>query len=161
MLQKNVTPQEVASLFDYHPETGDITWKDAIYVRRDRRGKPVGYKYPYSYIVVRIQGRNYPAHHVAWCLHYGDWAPSQIRHLDGDKHNNRISNLDLMVETQSTPARLLREAEWHRNRAEQLTARAAELSAKAAASQAARDAIDATPGGDHYPPAGAADAPRW
>lgn len=41
----------------------------------------------------RIFGQAHYAHRVAWALHHGGWPTDEIDHQDGDRANNRISNL--------------------------------------------------------------------
>ena len=43
----------------------------------------------------RIFGVCHYAHRVAWALHFEDWPPIDIDHEDGDRSNNRITNLRL------------------------------------------------------------------
>lgn len=40
-----------------------------------------------------INGRTYLAHRVIWALYCGFWPEAGIDHIDGDRLNNRISNL--------------------------------------------------------------------
>lgn len=47
------------------------------------------------YVHIKIDGKLYAAHRVAWAMHHGEWPPAEIDHIDGDCHNNRISNLRL------------------------------------------------------------------
>lgn len=46
-------------------------------------------------VTLLIDGTRYQAHRVAWLLHYGEWLPRnrRVRHIDGNKQNNAISNL--------------------------------------------------------------------
>jgi hypothetical protein len=40
-----------------------------------------------------IHGVSFHAHHVIWALHYGEWAPDHIDHINGRSTDNRITNL--------------------------------------------------------------------
>lgn len=46
-----------------------------------------------GYIRVFLSGRTYAAHRLAWALHYGQWPEKDIDHINGDKQDNRITNL--------------------------------------------------------------------
>jgi hypothetical protein len=43
-------------------------------------------------IIISINKVNYLGHRLAWLFAYGR-LPSTVKHLDGDKTNNRLSNL--------------------------------------------------------------------
>lgn len=44
----------------------------------------------------KIFGELYYAHRVAWALHYGEWPKGDIDHVNGDRSDNRITNLRLV-----------------------------------------------------------------
>lgn len=46
-----------------------------------------------GYRRVQYRGKNYLVHRLVWAYVYGDWPKNQIDHIDGDKTNNRITNL--------------------------------------------------------------------
>ena len=82
---------ELQEAFCYDPQTGLITRlhaagnvaAGAICGRQDLKG----------YLRVHFRGKDYKLHRLAWFLHYGEWPSTQLDHIDGDKQNNRITNL--------------------------------------------------------------------
>lgn len=70
---------------DYQPTTGIFTWR--------KNGKPAGCKHPNGYVVIRLQGRLYYAHRLAWVHVHGNGPKQVIDHINQDKGDNRISNL--------------------------------------------------------------------
>ncbi|WP_240579404.1 HNH endonuclease [Ochrobactrum sp. A-1] len=46
-----------------------------------------------GYLRVSIFREEYPAHRVIWAMVHGEWSTKSIDHIDGDKANNRTSNL--------------------------------------------------------------------
>ena len=46
-----------------------------------------------GYIKISFNGKKYPAHRVAWAIHYGAWPAKQIDHINGVRSDNRITNL--------------------------------------------------------------------
>lgn len=78
-------------MFHYDPDTGFITNKISRTNRRaGERAESVD---AIGYLCVHAAGRNLKAHRVAWYLHYGKEPGEYIDHIDGNKKNNRISNL--------------------------------------------------------------------
>lgn len=71
----------------YAPETG------AFFRNGERlKLKPTTGTAP-GYIRIRVDGRLVLAHRIAWFLTYDEWPDTDIDHIDGDRANNRISNL--------------------------------------------------------------------
>jgi hypothetical protein len=77
----------------YNPDTGEIMWA------KPRTGVTVGAiagsvcKHR-GYRRINIYQQMWPAHRIAWALHYGvDPHPLTIDHINRDKTDNRITNL--------------------------------------------------------------------
>lgn len=86
--------EELRRLFDYEPDTGILRWK---YVRprayRIKLGGTAGTVTDRGYLHIGIARRNYLAHRVIWKWMTGNDPVDQIDHIDGDRLNNRWSNL--------------------------------------------------------------------
>ena len=98
---KPLPPVEtLRSLFDYNPETGDITWK----TNRGcvKVGDTAGYIMPTGYKSIFHNKRMYLCHRLAWFLHYGeDPLNYQIDHINQVKDDNRIVNLRKATHSQN------------------------------------------------------------
>lgn len=92
-------------LLDYDPDTGVFTWRLAV-SRNVRVGGVAGNITASGYRVIRISGRGYPAHRLAW-LYTTDTLPMfQLDHINGVKDDNRISNLREVTAAQNTQNRV-------------------------------------------------------
>lgn len=78
----------VRKLISYDPSTGLLLW-----IVGKRRGKVAGYSKNGDYVRVKLDGRCYVAHRLAWALYYDVNPTDQIDHRDNDCANNRIENL--------------------------------------------------------------------
>lgn len=47
----------------------------------------------YGYFVVAFRGSRWKAHRLAWFLYYNEDPPETVDHINGDRKDNRISNL--------------------------------------------------------------------
>lgn len=87
---------KIRAVLAYSPDTGKLTWKikfcdritvgaEAGCVWTDKWGK--------QYRIIRVFGRLYRAHRLAWVLYYGENPTGQIDHENGDGLDNPIKNL--------------------------------------------------------------------
>lgn len=81
---------KASQILSYDRDTGELTWK--VTKGRAVKGRPAGWLGG-KYKEVKIDGFNYKAHRIAWLLTYGKWPDDQVDHIDGNKQNNKLSNL--------------------------------------------------------------------
>ena len=94
----------VRQLLHYDAATGVFTWlprpremftsrRQFLYWNGRYVGKPAGCTERYGYRVIHLDPKTYKAHRLAWLYIHDEPVPAEIDHIDGDKGNNRISNL--------------------------------------------------------------------
>ena len=79
-------------LFDYDSDTGTVYWKLSR-SNRIKIGNPVGYKNPYGYLQVRLEGKLWMLHRLIWLKQTEKFPNGEIDHKDGNRSNNSWSNL--------------------------------------------------------------------
>lgn len=105
-------PTIMRLLINYDPKSGLMTWKkrpawtskasknnhnpkdvterfNNRYAGSPALSAPKGNGYLYG----NFRGKNILAHRAAWCMVHGSWPEQQIDHIDGNRSNNKITNL--------------------------------------------------------------------
>lgn len=85
--------------FKYDPETGDIIYEYCFF--KSKIGKSATRNHQTGYKRVKLDGKDYGAHRVAWLLHYGEWPKQQIDHINGNRGDNRMCNLRDVSQTEN------------------------------------------------------------
>lgn len=116
---EKLTVEDVRRFLHYAPDTGKFWWKlrsyDTFYgegsIPRDRgkvwnqrfAGKRAFTAQSLGYFVGSVTGCKVYAHRVAWMHYHGEIPPEGmlIDHINGDKTDNRISNLRLVTRQQN------------------------------------------------------------
>lgn len=91
-------------LFTYDPTTGVLTWKVTL-SNRAPAGTKAGTLHQ-GYGCVKINGRRYLVHRIAWALHYGQWPDGDLDHRDRIRSSNPINNLLLATSSENARNRL-------------------------------------------------------
>ena len=75
----------------YNKETGLFTWLK-ITNKKLKVGATAGTN-SHGYTVIKLLGKHYRAHRLAWLYEYGTLPVHEIDHINGIKNDNRIVNL--------------------------------------------------------------------
>jgi HNH endonuclease/AP2 domain len=105
-----LTAERLRELLDYNPETGIFTWRQRPGNTRGDKvfnsqfaGKPAGTLHHTGYINIRIDDREYTAHHLVRLWVRGKWPETgyEVDHINLDKADNRFANLRHVTPSQN------------------------------------------------------------
>lgn len=90
---KTLTHERLKEVLLYFPHNGEFCWRGKDFKRKCGCFK--------RYVEIRIDGKYYLAHRLAWFYMTGEWPSQDIDHEDTNKHNNQWDNLRLTTESQN------------------------------------------------------------
>lgn len=102
--RNHLTSERLRELLTYNPDTGGWFWRvqyagcrageRAGYLRKGRRGNKDRW-------IIRIGGKNYFGHVLAWVYMTGEWPAQLIDHENNIGDDNRWTNLRLATKSQN------------------------------------------------------------
>lgn len=87
-----ITHEQLVQLLSYDPDTGQFTWLKNTSLK-NLVGKVAGSINSTGYVNMSLLGKKYSGHRLAWFYVHKKWPENNIDHIDGNRANNRISNL--------------------------------------------------------------------
>lgn len=84
--------EEAHRLLVYDASTGEMYWKIDV-GGGSRAGDRAGYTTFWGYRQISIKCKMHFVHRLAWLMTYGEWPKGEIDHINGQRSDNRLSNL--------------------------------------------------------------------
>ncbi|MCK4792503.1 MAG: HNH endonuclease [Desulfobacteraceae bacterium] len=114
-----LTQKELKEVLNYNLETGELVWRISRGTRK--AGDIAGTLNALGYVVIRIKGKLYLAHRLAWFIEHGRW-PKEIDHINHGKADNRWVNLREITHQENMMNQPLRKSntsgvcgvDWHK-----------------------------------------------
>lgn len=108
-----ISVDELHEILKYDPDTGSLTWRErtdsfpapitSIRIFNSKfANKPVYEEVHKGYRRIRLFGKSYKSHRVAWAMHHGAWPEDQIDHINGERSDNRIENLRAVTQFENS-----------------------------------------------------------
>ena len=94
-----LTQERLKEILHYNPETGVFT--NRINRGHVKAGAIAGGFDWEGYLKIKIDGRQYKSHRLAWLYIYGEMPPEHIDHVNGVCTDNRIANLRLATNAEN------------------------------------------------------------
>lgn len=96
-----ITRERLQEILNYDPNSGSFTWSKPT-SNRVKVGSFAGSDNGNGYIRVRLDGRKYFHHRLAWLWVNGDIPDGhEIDHIDGNPSHNSIANLRLATRSEN------------------------------------------------------------
>ncbi len=93
--------EQLRRVLSYNAITGDLFWLETTSSRVKPGDRAGGVNKSTGYIGVKIFGKVWRAHRVAWAIQTGSWPTSEIDHINGEKADNRFTNLRAATRSQN------------------------------------------------------------
>ena len=91
MSKNDLTQERLKELLSYDPATGMFVWVKSEKGRKI--GEMAGCNHSRGYLRIRIDGKDFLSHRLAWLYMVGAFPSDQIDHINRIKNDNRFINL--------------------------------------------------------------------
>lgn len=88
---REIDSRAMIDLLSYDQKTGEFRW--SVNATKRVALKRAGAYDKHGCLNIKINGRSYMAHRIAWFFSYGKWPDGLIDHINGNPSDNRIQNL--------------------------------------------------------------------
>jgi hypothetical protein len=95
--------KRLKELLHYDPDTGLFTRVKSM--PRSKKGEVVGYTNGRGWLRVKIDGKHYKLHRLAFLYMEGAFPPDEVDHINGNKDDNRWCNLRKATRAQNNANR--------------------------------------------------------
>lgn len=95
-----LTQRRLIEALHYDSRTGVFSWLVPPHNHPRLRGQAAGCDAT-GYVMIKVDGRAYKAHRLAWLYVHGEWPAMRIDHRDGNPLNNSIENLRPATQAQN------------------------------------------------------------
>ena len=96
-----MTQKELKTLLRYDKETGFFWWAKSVNRKIIVHSK-AGCVNRHGYNQIKLNGKNYLAHRLAWLYEYGEFPPEEIDHINHDRFDNKIINLRTVLHKENS-----------------------------------------------------------
>lgn len=97
---EKLTQKELKRHLHYDPNSGEFKRKTTS-SRRVKVGDIAGYIHSKGYRIIRVNGRQYPAHRLAWLYMKGAFPIKEVDHINHNRADNRFSNLRVVTRSEN------------------------------------------------------------
>lgn len=104
---ETLTQEELKTLLQYNPTTGDFTWLEKASKYSNIKVGEIADKLHANYKDISINNKRYKSHRLVWLYFYGNFPSVMIDHIDCDRLNNKIENLRLATSSNNNWNRTL------------------------------------------------------
>lgn len=107
-----LTQEEIKAALYYDRFGGKFYWRRGS--QRVRPWQEAGTKMRSGHMRIKLFGKDYLAHRLAWVYEYGTEPPALVDHRDRDPANNSIANLRLATKAQNGQNRTATGVSFHK-----------------------------------------------